>query len=166
MALPAPPRKKWKDWVNRPWTRRARARRNVRFRRWLWRHGYLTPNFTRAEYRCHDSQGSEVWGVLKYRARQHCFQLERFRHAVGDKSMPILSGYRTPAYNRQIGGASQSRHMSGDATDFSTTVLNRIGTVKFFSVADVIFRDDGVGRYPSGSGHLDSRGYRARWTSF
>lgn len=166
MALPNPPRKAWKDWIDRPWTRKARRRRNVRFRRWLWKHGYLTPNFTRAEYRCHDSNHSEVWGVLKYRARQHCWQLERFRHGVGDKSMPILSAYRTPAYNRAIGGATLSRHMSGDATDFSLATVNAIGRDRFFNVADVVFAQDGVGRYPSGSAHLDNRGTWARWSSF
>lgn len=160
------PRKKWRDWYERPWTKRARARRNVRFRRWLWKNGKLTPNFTRAEYRCHDSRNSEVWGLLKYRARQHCFKLERFRHAVGDKSMPIISAYRTPAYNAEIKGASASRHMSGDATDFSAATVNRVGRDRFFTVANEIFANGGVGDYPSGSAHLDSRGYRARWRSF
>lgn len=164
MALPKPPRKKWRDWIDRPWTKRARARRNVRFRRWLWKHGHLTPNFTRAEYRCRD--GTEVRGRLKYRARQHCFQLERFRHAVGDASLPILSAYRTPSYNRLIGGASRSRHMSGDATDFTRETVDRIGRSRFFSAAEVIFRDDGVGDYPAGSAHLDNRGWRARWSYF
>lgn len=158
------PRKQWKDWYERPWTRQARRRRNVRFRRWLWKNGKLTPNFTRAEYRCKD--GTEVRGPLKYLARQHCFQLERFRHEIGDKSMPILSAYRTPSYNRAIGGATLSRHMSGDATDFSSQTIDRIGRTTFFNVADVVFARDGVGRYPSGSGHLDNRNSWARWSSF
>lgn len=164
MALPNPPRKAWQSWIDRPWTREARRRRNVRFRRWLWRHGYLTPNFTRAEYRCKD--GTEVTGLLKYRARQHCWQLERFRHGIGDRSMPILSGYRTPSWNARVGGASQSRHMSGDATDFSSSTVNAVGRSRWFAVANQIFANDGVGDYPSGSAHLDNRNTWARWSSF
>lgn len=164
MALPNPPRKAWKDWIARPWTAKARRRRNVRFRRWLWKHGHLTPNFTRAEAKCHD--GTEVSGVLKYRARQHAFQLERFKHEVGGAPLPVLSWYRTPSYNAQIGGASQSRHMSADAADFSSATVNAVGRARFFAAAEKVFANDGVGSYPSGSAHLDNRGFRARWSSF
>lgn len=43
--------------------------------------------------------------------------LEAYRHLVGGFS--IISGYRDPAYNAAIGGASQSRHMFGDAADIA-----------------------------------------------
>lgn len=103
---------------------------------------------------------------MRTRARNHAFNLERLRHELGDVSMPILSWYRHPAYNRAIGGASQSRHMSADATDFSRETVNRIGRGRFFSAANKVFAKGGVGDYPSGSAHVDSRGWYARWTSF
>ena len=164
MALPKPPRKRWAEWIDKPWTRAARRRRNVRFRRWLWRHGYLSPNFTRAEARCKD--GTDVPWSLRTNAQRHAFNLERFRHALGDRSMPILSWYRTPSWNAQVGGASQSRHMQADATDFTVQFVTAVGRSRWDSLTEKFFANHGAGSYPSGSRHLDSRPYRARWTSF
>lgn len=42
--------------------------------------------------------------------------LERYRSAVGG-SVAIVSGYRDPAHNRQVGGASDSQHLHGNAAD-------------------------------------------------
>lgn len=153
---------KHREYWKKPWLHEAGQSRS--FKRLLWKHGRVSPNFTRAEWNCHD--GTKVPWRLKGRAQRHGFHLEKFRHALGDVSLPILSGYRDPQYNAQIGGASQSRHMSGDATDFSKSVVDEVGHARFFHVADVMFPTGGVGEYPGGSAHLDSRGYRARWTSF
>lgn len=157
-SLPAKYRYHWEH----PWT--EKARKSVGFRRWLKQHGYLSPNFKTAESKCKD--GTPVPRRYSYACRQHAFRLEKFRHAVGDRSLPILSWYRTPAYNRKIGGASQSMHMRAIATDFDRSTVDRIGRARWFNTADVIFKDGGVGDYPAGSAHLDSRGYRARWRSF
>jgi hypothetical protein len=145
-----------------PWTRVAR--RNRRFRKRLLRHGYLTPHFKLKDAKCHD--GTAVPDSLRRAAQRHAFHLERFRHAIGGKALPVLSWYRTPSYNRAIGGASASKHMEAIATDFSRELIDSIGRSLFFRTADLVFANGGVGTYPSGSGHLDSRGYRARWTSF
>lgn len=157
-GLPAKYRYHW----THPWT--EKARKSLGFRRWCKKLGYLSPNFPTRESKCKD--GTPVPRHLSYRCRQHAFKLEKFRHACGDKSLPVLSWYRTRAYNRRIGGASQSRHIQADATDFSRQTVESIGRRKFFQVAEAIFAGGGVGDYPSGSAHLDSRGYRARWRSF
>lgn len=153
---------RWTRFWNKPWTYGARHSRS--FKRACWKHGHVSPNFTRAEWNCHD--GTKVPASLKANAQRNGFHLERFRHAVGDVSMPILSGYRTVDYNRRIGGAVGSRHTYADAADFSVSVVNAIGHDRFFKVAEVVFANGGVGQYPGGSAHLDSRGYRSRWTSF
>lgn len=152
------PRRYRKYWA-RPWL--ESARKSLGFRRWLKKNGLMTPHFTVEEYRSGD--GRPMPRRLRKAARDHCFRLEKFRHAVGDRSMPILSGYRSPQHNAAVGGASQSQHMSGKATDFSRETVNRIGRERFFSTAEALFGDGGVGDYPAGSAHLDSRGYRARW---
>lgn len=156
--LPAKYRRYWRE----PWL--DKARRSLGFRRWLKKHGLLSPHFPTSEARCKD--GTRVPRRLAYGARQHAFRLEKFRHACGDKSLNVLSWYRTPAYNRTIGGASKSQHMTARATDFSRETVDRIGRKRFFSVAEAIFSNGGVGDYPSGSAHLDSRGFRARWRSY
>ncbi|MDX6632756.1 MAG: hypothetical protein QOG26_761, partial [Solirubrobacterales bacterium] len=84
----------------------------------------------------------------------------------GDVSLPILSPYRTPAYNRQIHGASQSRHMQADATDFAKALVDKLGRSRFMAAANRIFANGGVGVYPWGAVHVDSRGWRARWSSW
>ena len=54
-----------------------------------------------------------VYGILKVND-----VLEEIRHMYGDRPMQINSWYRDPATNAAVGGASQSRHLSGDAVDF------------------------------------------------
>lgn len=151
-------RRFWK----RPWLRAAR--RSYKFKRLLLQHGYLSPHFTLADAKCHD--GTPVPSSLRHDAQRHAFNLERFRHQVGDHPLGVLSWFRTVAYNTRIGGASGSMHIRAIATDFTSQLINAIGRSRFFSVADRVFANGGVGTYPSGSGHLDSRGYRSRWTSF
>lgn len=147
---------------NHPW--RQSARLNLPFRRWLGRHGYLTPHFKKADAACKD--GTPVPHALIKDARNHAFNLERLRHRLGDKPIPILSWYRTRAYNQRIGGASQSQHINAVATDMSREWVEQVGRSNFDREADIVFRDGGVGRYPAGSVHVDTRGFRARWTSF
>lgn len=50
---------------------------------------------------------------------QLAMQLERVRHALGDKPMIISSGYRCPELNQAVGGARRSAHMEGWAADFT-----------------------------------------------
>lgn len=153
-----PKRLRW-HW-DHPWS--WRARRNPRFRLWLGRNGYLTPHFTKREARCKD--GTPVPRRLLVGARRHAFNLERLRHALGDKPVPIISWYRTDAYNRRVGGASKSQHVRAVATDHPVEWVSK--HKDFDKTADRIFYSGGIGLYPGGNRHLDSRGWRARWTSW
>lgn len=157
-GLPRRYRRLWR----KPWARRAPL--VFGFRRWLQRHGYLSPHFTLAEAASKD--GTPVPRRLLRAARNHAFRLERVRHALGDQPIPIISWHRSPAHNAAVGGASQSQHLKARATDHPREWVERVGRFRFDRVADRIFKDGGVGRYPAGSVHLDSRGWRARWTSF
>lgn len=144
-----------------PW---ERSKQTTGFRSWLDRHGYLTPNFTLRDAACHD--GTPIPRSLRSHARTHAFNMERLRHALGDRPIPVLSWYRTPAYNKQTHGAIDSRHIHADATDVDTAWVSKTGRRKVQATAEIIFKDGGVGTYPAGSMHFDSRGYKARWTSF
>lgn len=42
---------------------------------------------------------------------------EEIRHLCGDKPIVVLSAYRTPEWNRKVGGAPASQHMQGRALD-------------------------------------------------
>lgn len=145
-----------------PWT--SKASRSYGFRRWLGKHGYLTPNFRLSEAACKD--GTPVPRPLRLGARNHAFKLEQLRHELGDRPVRIISWYRSPSYNRRIGGARFSQHMTARATDFSREWIDSVGRQRFKTVADRIWSRGGLGTYPYGSMHTDSRGYRARWTSF
>jgi len=43
--------------------------------------------------------------------------LEPLRKGCGNHPMFILSGYRNPVLNRQVGGVSRSQHLTGEAAD-------------------------------------------------
>jgi hypothetical protein len=155
---------KYRDHWRRPWT--AKARRSIGFRRWLARHHLFTPHFSYAEMACKDAARTPVPRALRSRMRNHCFRLERFRHECGDIAMPAASGYRTIAHNRAVHGARFSRHVQCDATDFTKATVDRVGRTRWFATAERVFSNGGVGDYPGGAAHLDSRGVKARWRSF
>lgn len=45
------------------------------------------------------------------------WKLEALRRSLGDKPLYVNSGFRSVACNRQVGGASDSQHLYGDAAD-------------------------------------------------
>ncbi|MEM8603110.1 MAG: D-Ala-D-Ala carboxypeptidase family metallohydrolase [Cyanobacteria bacterium P01_H01_bin.121] len=73
----------------------------------------------------------------------------------------ITSWYRPPDVNRRVGGASQSRHIVGDAIDFYVDGLT--GDQVYWSLDP--WWPGGLGRYTSYPYlcHIDARSYRARW---
>ena len=154
------PKEHWDRW-RQPWT--DSATRSTKFRDLCWKNGFASPHFERKETNCHDAQNSPVPASLRGNAQRQAFNLEKLRHELGDKPLPILSWFRTPAHNKAVGGASQSRHMQADATDFTTQTVASFGTSRFDGACDRLWSNGGFGRYPSGSRHTDSRGSRARW---
>lgn len=152
-----------REYWRKPWTVPLDPRKAAPFKKLLREHGYLSPNFTLAEAACNDPANTPVPKSLLGQAQHHAFRLERFRHECGDVSLSVLSWFRTLAWNRAQGGASESRHLKADATDFDVATVQRIGTARFDAAAEKVFANGGFGRYPSGSRHVDSRGSRARW---
>lgn len=87
--------------------------------------------------------------------------MDEVREFFGGRAITVNSWYRDPATNRRVGGASRSRHIVGDAVDF---------TVQGISPPEVQRRLNpwwgSRGGLASASSftHIDKRGYRARWT--
>lgn len=74
----------------------------------------LSPHFTALEFA---SKGNGNCFVR----RELILALEQLR-ALIDRPIPIISGYRDPAHNRRVGGATRSLHMAGAAADLSRTL--------------------------------------------
>lgn len=85
--------------------------------------------------------------------------LEEVR-AIVNQPIIVTSWYRDPATNAAIGGASQSRHMVGDAVDFDIpgADLRRI-----YNQLDPWWGSRGGLARGARFIHIDARGYRARW---
>ncbi|AFY36611.1 Peptidase M15A [[Leptolyngbya] sp. PCC 7376] len=77
------------------------------------------------------------------------------------RPMIVTSWYRPPAINRAVGGATNSRHIVGDAIDF---VVSGLSGNQIYWTLDPWW-PGGLGRYRSfpNLGHIDARSYRARW---
>jgi uncharacterized protein YcbK (DUF882 family) len=95
------------------------------------------------------------------------------RHRLSDVEMTIDSGYRTREHNTAVHGASDSRHMYGDAADFFVGQVDdwiRLGTARnradVLAIADRIFAKGGLGNETSGTLHVDARGWRARFVTW
>lgn len=161
-GLPAWLPQEYAQYWKRPWL--DAAGESAGFRDLLWKHGYASPHFTEPETRC--KRGDRVPESLRRGCQRQAFRLERVRHELGDTTMPVLSWYRPRDYNQQIGGATNSRHIQADASDFDVALVNRIGRARFDAAMEKHYSQDGYGQYPSGSRHSDTRGYRARWSSF
>lgn len=120
--------------------------------------GDISKNFSFNEFQCKD--GSETPELVKANIRvlvNTILQPLRDHYGV---PITILSGYRSAAYNRQIGGARNSQHMTGKAADI------KIAGKPANGIADTIeemFNPRGLGLYRSFV-HVDIRsGRRARW---
>ena len=85
---------------------------------------------------------------------------QQARDRIG-RPFHITSWYRPADINRQVGGASNSRHIVGDAIDFYVDGLS--GDQIYWALDP--WWPGGLGRYTRFArlSHLDARGYRARW---
>lgn len=76
----------------------------------------LSTNFKLDEFKCHD--GSVPEGPLMDNLKALVVQLQALRDSAG-KSVTIISGYRSPAWNKRVGGAGHSMHMEAKAADLN-----------------------------------------------
>jgi zinc D-Ala-D-Ala carboxypeptidase len=77
-------------------------------------------NFSYAELNdCNStwSGGNVSAATAKANALVTMWKLQAMRHALGDQSIRVTSGFRSVSCNNAVGGASSSRHLYGDAAD-------------------------------------------------
>lgn len=132
---------------------RLRARR---FKKRLWKHGKLSPNFTRKEGASKD--GKAIPRALRGPAQRQAFHMERVRAKV-NKPITVLSWYRSPSHNIKVGGAAFSQHVFARACDVQ-------GDTSFDFACQQVFRNGGIGTQTIVGGpvrHVDSRRGPARW---
>jgi uncharacterized protein YcbK (DUF882 family) len=155
---------------------------------------YVSEHFRLRDFLTHDQEN--VWPkylVLDARLIDKLeLVIEDLRaHGIPVRRMAVMSGFRTPQYNRQGvgrgGRASDSRHQYGDAADVFVdntgsgrmSDLNRDGRVDWRDarvIRDAVDRVEaqhpelagGVGLYRATRAHgpfahVDARGERARW---
>ena len=123
--------------------------------------GDVTKNFSLREFRCKD--GTDVPDELKDNVVLLCENLQILRDHIG-KPIRIISGYRSPKYNRRIGGARKSQHMKAKAADLRVSGMtphelkHAIETL----IEEGKMMKGGVGLYTTFT-HYDVRGRNARW---
>lgn len=154
----------------------------------------LSPHFTLKQFLCKQEGNFPKYAVLREKL---LLKLELIVEKVNEKgytcnTFNIMSGYRTPYYNKAIGNVKYSRHICGGAADIFIDEnplddmmddLNGDGRINYHDVEilyDII--DEMFGRpfylpfvgglawYKKTSDHgpfvhVDTRGFRARWGS-
>lgn len=152
----------------------------------------LTPHFELGQFLCKQAGGFPKYVVLQERL---LYKLEFLLGKVNEKghrcdTFTIMSGYRTPWYNRAIGNGAHSQHCYGGAADIYIDQnpaddimddLNGDGRQDFqdagmlFAFFELLSKSPlfepfigGLARYRENERHgpfihVDVRGYSARW---
>ena len=151
----------------------------------------LSEHFSLRQFLCKQESDYPKYVILK---ESLLVLLEGLVQAVQQAGYPVttfgvISGYRTPYYNKRIGNVANSRHVYGDAMDFFVDVdsdgnmddlngdgqYNRADVNLLYQIVENFKQQPrntllvgGVGRYykaahHGGFVHVDARGFRARW---
>ena len=151
---------------------------------------WLSPHFQLKQFLCKQA-GVPQYIVLRPKL---IIKLELILSKLNEmgfslKTLHIMSGYRTPVYNRAIGNVKYSRHIYGDAADIfidedednQMDDLNNDGQINFQDAEWLFDQIDawsdlpefepligGLSAYPATSAHgpfvhVDTRGFRTRW---
>lgn len=152
----------------------------------------VSPHFTLGQFLSKQEGGYPKYLVLRQKLVNKLeYVLEEVNSSgIRTDSFVIMSGYRTPFYNKAIGNVPNSRHVYGGAADFYVDVdpkdgmmddLNKDGKIDIKDAALIYMIADehvertgrtdllgGVGLYRTTTAHgpfvhVDVRGSRARW---
>ncbi len=152
---------------------------------------YITPHFQLKQFLCKQSSGWPKYILLnpKLLLKLEYLVGELHKEGINVSTLFIMSGYRTPYYNKSIGNVKFSRHVFGDAADIyidndNDGIIDDLNYDGKHTMADaeviakIIRQMDntpgnkeligGMGKYKKNSAHtyfihVDTRGYKARW---
>lgn len=87
--------------------------------------------------------------------------LEQLRTLAGNRPIRIHDGYRCPVHNAAVGGAPNSEHETGAASDLD---IEGLSLKEMLAAALQVHAFGGIGIYPDdGFIHVDVRERIARW---
>lgn len=153
----------------------------------------VSPHFRLRQFLCKQEGGWPRYVILRERLLLKLEYLLQVVNAKGYRAstFEVLSGFRTPWYNRAIGNVQYSRHQWGGAADIFLDESPRDGRMDDLNGdgridgrdADLLYdlfdglgvREDYATQFTGGLGkygpnpvrgpfvHVDARGFRARW---
>lgn len=121
----------------------------------------LTAHFSKDEFDCAD--GSEMPFEVLNNVIEVANNLEVLRAHFG-APITINSAYRSPVYNRSVGGAVNSQHLGGKAADvvIDGVTPDEVADAIDFLIEVGLMKEGGLGRYNTFT-HYDIRGTKSRW---
>jgi hypothetical protein len=144
----------------------------------------VSPHFRLKQFLCKQAGGYPKYVVLNEQLLQKLEHLLELANAAGYQASTfhVMSGFRTPAYNRALGNVPFSRHTWGAAADIFIDE-NRDGRMDdlngdgrtdagdaaaLYALFERSGQVPGMGKYPATEAHgpfvhVDVRGRRARW---
>lgn len=121
----------------------------------------LTKNFNLSEFACND--GTAVPPEFVSNAIEVAKNLQVLRDEI-QSSLHINSGYRSYAYNKSVGGVTNSQHLTASAADI--TSKNHTPKQLYNEILELIkagkMRNGGLGLYDTFV-HYDIGGANRRW---
>ena len=121
----------------------------------------LTNNFALSEFRCKD--GTDVPDEHMDNVKELAENLQVLREHI-DKAINVISGYRSPKYNRKIKGARRSQHLTASGADIKIKGMTpqEVKEVVEKLIAKGLMKQGGIGLYKTFL-HYDVRGKKVRW---
>lgn len=121
----------------------------------------LTKNFYLHEFSCND--GTSVPEKFMDNVQELANNLQVLRDFIG-QPIHINSSYRHIAYNKKIGGAKFSQHLTASASDITSKNITpkKLARTILKLIKSGKMKQGGVGLY-NGFVHYDIRGTKARW---
>jgi len=121
----------------------------------------ISPHFYMNEVACRDRNRTLPTGAALASAERVAELMERIRQFFGNLPITVNSWYRTPEYNKQVGGAKNSQHVLGRAVDFTVEGIKPAEVQKCLSAVVKELGIGGLGCYDRFT-HVDI-GKRRTW---